>query len=75
MAQTAVSGTSELQGWVQTLAPQGPFRSESYSPEAKATASVASDPQDRPPGQAFPGVESHDWGFAVIKNKPRLAGF
>ena len=65
------SGHPEPRGWVQTLAPQGPLRSESYGPEARPSVSVASDPQDR---AALPGVEGHARGFAVIKNKPRLEG-
>ena len=64
-------GHAEPRGWVQTLALQGPLCSESCSPEARPSASVASDPQGR---VALPGVEGQAWGFAVIKNKPRLEG-
>ena len=69
------SGPSELRtpraaGLGSNAAPRGPLHSESYGPEARPSAST-SGPQDR---AAFPGVEGHARGFAVIKNKPRLAG-
>lgn len=39
------SGHAEPRGWVQTLALQGPLCSESCSPEARPSASVAADPR------------------------------
>ena len=76
LAQTAVSRASELgtrraAGLGANAGPAGATLLRKLQPRGQAVSLSGCRPQGR---VALPGVEGQAWGFAVIKNKPRLEG-
>lgn len=67
-------GHPEPQGWEQTPPLRGHFTQKATAQRPGYRPQLQAPRTERLSLGLFPWVEGHTRGFAVIKNKPRLAG-